>query len=97
MIRQRHGTQRLSFRGETGNFSAPCNRRSHHLGDSTLENAYSKIIASFVNSQQEHLNLADALNVQVVGVLTSLARKNEGYRKKARANSLRYRSCDVLI
>ncbi|KAI9443492.1 hypothetical protein H4582DRAFT_2072520 [Lactarius indigo] len=41
------------------------------LVQSTLENAYSKIIASFVNSQQEHLNLADALNMQVVGVLTS--------------------------
>jgi len=52
------------------------------LLQSTLENAYSKIIASLVNSQQEHLSLADALNVQVVGVLTSLARKNEGHRKK---------------
>ncbi|KAI9465047.1 hypothetical protein BJY52DRAFT_1184087 [Lactarius psammicola] len=37
------------------------------LVESTLENAYSKIIASCVNSQQEHLSLADALNVQVVG------------------------------
>ena len=55
---------------------------------STLENAYSKIIASLVNSQQEHLNLADALNVQVVGVLNSLARKNEGHRKKASRGSL---------
>lgn len=52
------------------------------LLQSTLENAYSKIIASLVNSQQEHLNLADALNVQVVGVLVSLARKSEGHRKK---------------
>ncbi|KAF8488671.1 hypothetical protein F5888DRAFT_1796322 [Russula emetica] len=52
------------------------------LLQSTLENAYSKIIASLVNSQQEHLNLADALNVQIVGVLVSLARKNEGHRKK---------------
>lgn len=52
------------------------------LLESTLENAYSKIIASFVNSQQEHLSLADDLNVQVVGVLTSLARKNEGHRKQ---------------
>lgn len=52
------------------------------LVESTLENAYSKIIASFVNSQQEHMSLADALNVQVVAVLTSLARKNEGHRKK---------------
>jgi len=50
---------------------------------STLENAYSKIIASLVNSQQEHLNLADALSVQIVGVLLSLARKNESHRKKA--------------
>jgi predicted DNA-binding ribbon-helix-helix protein len=54
------------------------------IWDSTLENAYSKIIASLANSQQEHSNLADALNVQVVGVLASLARKNEGHRKKAR-------------
>jgi len=53
------------------------------LLQSTLENAYSKIIASLVNSQQEHLNLADALSVQVVAVLLSLARKNEGHRKKA--------------
>jgi len=52
------------------------------LLQSTLENAYSKIIASFVNAQQEHLNLADALSVQVVGVLLSLARKNEAHRKK---------------
>lgn len=52
------------------------------LVQSTLENSYSKIIASFVNSQQEHLSLADALNVQIVGVLTSLARKNESHRKK---------------
>ncbi|KAH9168432.1 hypothetical protein EDB89DRAFT_2073863 [Lactarius sanguifluus] len=37
------------------------------LVQSTLENAYSKIIASFVNSQQEHLSLADDLSVQVVG------------------------------
>ena len=56
---------------------------SRLICDSTLDNAYSKIIASLVNSQQEHLNLADALSVQVVGVLTSLARKNEGHRKKA--------------
>ncbi|KAI0269925.1 hypothetical protein BC834DRAFT_863984 [Gloeopeniophorella convolvens] len=52
------------------------------LQKSTLENAYSKIIASLVNSQQEHVNLADALNVQIVGVLAALARKNESYRKK---------------
>jgi hypothetical protein len=57
------------------------------LVESTLENAYSKIIASLVNSQQEHLSLADALNVQVVGVLTSLARKNEGHRKKVTCKS----------
>ena len=59
----------------------------HLIWGSTLENAYSKIIASFVNSQQEHLNLADALNVQIVGVLTSLARKNESHRKKASCES----------
>jgi hypothetical protein len=52
------------------------------LLQSTLENAYSKLIASLVNNQQEHLNLADALSVQVVGVLVSLARKNDGHRKK---------------
>ena len=59
----------------------------HLIWNSTLETAYSKIIASFVNSQQEHLNLADALNVQIVGVLTSLARKNESHRKKASCES----------
>ncbi len=57
------------------------------IWDSTLENAYSKIVASLVNSQQEHLSLADALNLQVVGVLASLARKNEGHRKKASCES----------
>ncbi|KAI0270983.1 hypothetical protein BGY98DRAFT_1100477 [Russula aff. rugulosa BPL654] len=35
------------------------------LLQSTLENAYSKIIASLVNSHQEHINLADALNSKV--------------------------------
>ena len=64
---------------------------------STLENAYAKIIASLVNSQQEHLNLADALSVQVVAVLLSLARKNEGHRKKAsRASFLLLRRYDIL-
>ncbi|KAI0287946.1 hypothetical protein BC826DRAFT_1168600 [Russula brevipes] len=52
------------------------------LLQSTLENAYSNIIASFVNSHQEHLDLAEALSTQIVGVLASLARKNEGHRKK---------------
>ncbi|KAH9985527.1 hypothetical protein BJV77DRAFT_1061951 [Russula vinacea] len=52
------------------------------LLQSTLENAYSKIIASLVNTQQEHVNLADELSIQVVAVLVSLARKNEGHRKK---------------
>jgi hypothetical protein len=51
--------------------------------DSTMENAYTKIVASLVNAHQEHLNLAEALNVQVVGVLATLAWKNEGHRKKA--------------
>ena len=63
---------------------------------STLENAYSKIIASLVNSQQEHLNLADALSVQVVGVLLSLARKNEDHRKKASRGSL-WPLCDFSL
>lgn len=67
------------------------------IWDSTLENAYSKIIASLVNSQQEHLSLADALNVQVVSVLTSLAQKNESHRKKASCeSSFRLRFLSIL-
>ncbi|KAI0322418.1 hypothetical protein OF83DRAFT_1161259 [Amylostereum chailletii] len=49
---------------------------------STIENAYSKIIGSLVNSAQEHIDVSDALNMQVVDVLRNLERKNEEHRKR---------------
>lgn len=91
MSRLSRGTKRPSCKGESllqwftpSSLRACCGQTDTSANaPSTLENAYSKIIASLVNEQQEHLNLADSLSVQVVGVLVSLARKNEGHRKKA--------------
>lgn len=85
MSRLNNGAKRRSSRG---NALSPSCRCLSDLRFSTLENAYSKIIASLVNTQQEHVNLADELSIQVVAVLVSLARKNEGHRKKASRGSL---------
>ena len=51
---------------------------SSHIRFSTLENAYSGIIALLVNAQQEHLNLADVLNVQLSAYWFHWRRKMRG-------------------
>lgn len=52
---------------------------------STLDRAYSKIIGSIVEAAQDHINLADALSVQVVDPLKSLERKHEENMKKVQS------------
>ena len=49
---------------------------------STLNVAYDQIIASIVDSAQNHIKLADELNSQVVEVLKGVERKNEESKKK---------------
>jgi hypothetical protein len=49
---------------------------------STLDKAYSEIVASTANAAQDHLNIADALNSQVVEVLRILERRSEEMKKK---------------
>ena len=39
-----------------------------------------------MNSAQEHFNVCDALNMQVVDVLKNLERKNEEQRKRVSRN-----------
>ena len=53
-------------------------------GLSTLDNAYSQTIASMTLSAQDHLNLADAITLQVVDVLKSVEKKSEDTKKKVR-------------
>jgi hypothetical protein len=53
-------------------------------GLSTLDNAYSQTIASMTLSAQDHVNLADAITLQVVDVLKSVEKKSEDTKKKVR-------------
>lgn len=57
---------------------------SHMLNKyhSTLENAYSEIIASVVNTAQDHIDLADALGTQVADTLKATERRHEEANKK---------------
>ncbi|KAF8817208.1 hypothetical protein BYT27DRAFT_7205072 [Phlegmacium glaucopus] len=52
------------------------------LRQSTLNVAYDQIITSIVDSAQDHINLADELNLQVVEVLKGVERKSEETKKK---------------
>ncbi|TFY64582.1 hypothetical protein EVG20_g5899 [Dentipellis fragilis] len=52
------------------------------LSQSTLNNAYAKIIGSLVNASQDHVNVADALSNQVVDVLKAVERKADDNIKK---------------
>lgn len=52
------------------------------LRQSTLDNAYSQIIASMTLSAQDHVNLAEAITLQVVDVLKAFEKKSEDTKKK---------------
>ena len=58
------------------------------LTGSTLDHAYSKIIAATVEAAQDHINLADALSAQVIDPLKALERKHEENVKKVYTKSL---------
>ena len=51
---------------------------------STLDNAYTQIIASATLSAQDHVNLSDALTSQVIDVLKLIEKKSEETKKKVR-------------
>lgn len=61
-------------------------RSSHYLIHvkcySTLENAHTSLITSMNDVAQEHINLADSLNSQVVEVLKNTGRKYDDRKKK---------------
>jgi hypothetical protein len=52
------------------------------LLSSTLVEAYSEMITAMTNIGQDHIDLADALNSQVVDVLKTVERKSENLAKK---------------
>lgn len=52
---------------------------------STLGNAYTQLIASFSESAQDHVNLADGLDTQVVNTLKLVEKRHEDAKKKVRA------------
>ncbi|KAJ7928075.1 hypothetical protein B0H13DRAFT_2248511 [Mycena leptocephala] len=52
------------------------------LGQNTLNAAFNEIISSMANTAQDHVNLADALNTQVIDVLKVVERKQEELKKK---------------
>jgi hypothetical protein len=60
-----------------------CRIRTHG-GPSTLNNAYAQIITSITLSAQDHVNLADAITLQVVDVLKSIEKRSEDTKKKVR-------------
>ena len=51
----------------------------HH---STLGRAYTELINSFSESAQDHVNLADGLDAQVVNVLKMMEKRHEEAKKK---------------
>jgi hypothetical protein len=51
---------------------------------STLVKAYTVIISSTTSAADDHVNVADAINTQVVQVLKALEKKNESMMKKVR-------------
>lgn len=53
----------------------------HH---STLARAYTQLIQSFSESAQDHVNLADGLEAQVVSVLRLMEKRHEEAKKKVR-------------
>ncbi|KAJ7505127.1 hypothetical protein B0H11DRAFT_1976959 [Mycena galericulata] len=52
------------------------------LEQNTLNAAFNELISSMGNTAQDHVNLADALTMQVVDVLKAVERKNEELKKK---------------
>ncbi|KAF9005437.1 hypothetical protein BDQ17DRAFT_1389780 [Cyathus striatus] len=52
------------------------------LKQNSLNTAYDEIIASMNNTTQDHFNIADALNAEVVVVLAGIERRNEEAKKK---------------
>ena len=52
---------------------------------STLGQAYTQLIHSFSESAQDHINLADGLDAQVVNVLKLMEKRHEEAKKKVRA------------
>lgn len=54
---------------------------------STLGRAYTQLIHSFSESAQDHVNLADGLEAQVVNVLKLVEKRHEEAKKKVRAFS----------
>lgn len=57
--------------------------RTHHVDyTSTLEIAYSQIISAMLDAAQDHINLADSLNSQVVETLKATERRHEEAKRK---------------
>ena len=52
---------------------------------STLGRAYTELINSFSESAQDHVNLADGLDAQVVNVLKLVEKRHEEAKKKVSA------------
>jgi formin-binding protein 1 len=51
--------------------------------NSTLNQAYSQLISSFLESAQDHSNLAEAFNAQVTEALKVVEKNNDFSRRKA--------------
>ncbi len=49
---------------------------------STLDKAYAQLLSAMSDTAQDHINLADALNGQVVEPLKATERKHEEAKKK---------------
>lgn len=49
---------------------------------STLDRAYSQLVSSIGEASQDHANLADSLNTQVVEALKSVEKRHEDAKKR---------------
>jgi len=55
------------------------------MSHSTLGRAYTELINSFSESAQDHVNLADGLDAQVVNALKLVEKRHEEAKKKVPA------------
>lgn len=60
----------------------PVRRVAEHSSSSTLDKAYSQLVASFSESAQDHNALADGLSAQVADALKATEKRHDEAKKR---------------
>ncbi len=59
----------------------PCGVLDQAIG-STIDMAYEEVIASFMRSAQDRIDIAEAISTQTIEILKTLGRRNEEAKRK---------------